>query len=312
MAMTLVQADYYSTDMLRSGIIDTIVKESPLLQRMPFTSVVGNAYAYNRELALPSMAFQQVGGTWTEGTHTVTPKSATLKIVGGDVDVDQFLASTRSDQTDLEATVLEMKAKAFAHHFEYYSVYGNVGDDALSFDGFHAFIDDDATGQDVHSGSGTTGGALSMADLDAMIDLVRPGKPDFLMMTRRTRRNGSAYARTLTSPVNYDVDEFGRRIGFYDGIPILINDHQLDTETIADDAYALPTGGATSSIFAVKLGEDAVHAIHNGPVPTMDDVGLLETKDATRRRLKAYVALVLMGTTKIARLDGITDATWTA
>jgi len=40
------------------------------------------------------------------------PETANLKIMGGDADVDNFLKATRSNIQDLEASVVELKAKA--------------------------------------------------------------------------------------------------------------------------------------------------------------------------------------------------------
>ena len=312
MALTITQADYLSNNDLQRGVAETIVKESPLLARFPWVEVIGNAFSYNRELALPTVGFHPVGDTWTESTPTFTPISVSLKILGGDADVDSFLAKTRRDTNDLEAVTIESKAKAWAHTFEYTAVYGDASANVDEFSGLHRFITGDATAQQVHAGSGSTGAALTLAKLDEMIDLIKPGKPDFLMMTRRTRRGLSAYGRTLTSPVNFSIDEFGHRIEYYDGIPIIINDHQLDTETISSAAYALPTTGATSSVFAVKLGEEYVHGLNSGQLPTIENIGQLETKDATRTRVKGYVALALRSPLAIARLDGISSAAVTA
>ena len=121
-----------------------------------------------------------------ESTPTFTQVQATLKILGGDADVDQYIATTRSNVQDIEAAVLELKAKAVAHEFEDEFVYGDTGVDAKGFDGLHAL---GAGGQQVHQGSGTTPAALSLKKLDEMIDLVRPGKPDFLLMPPHAARH---------------------------------------------------------------------------------------------------------------------------
>ena len=149
--------------------------------------------------------------------------------------------------------------------------------------------------------------ALSLKKLDEAIDLVKPGKPDFLLMTRRTRRGISAFARTLTSPVQYDPGDFGRRVMFYDGIPVFESDFMVDTEAIAAGAFSAKTGGASSTIFAVKVGEGRLAGLSNGGIQ-VEDVGALETKDARRWRVKWYVALALFSTLAIARIDGISNA----
>ena len=81
----------------------------------------------------------------------------TLKILGGDADVDQYVATTRNNVQDIEAAVLELKAKAVAHEFEDEFVYGDTAVDAKGFDGLHKVC---PAGQQVHQGSGSTAAAL--------------------------------------------------------------------------------------------------------------------------------------------------------
>ncbi len=308
MALTLTEAAKLSNDVVQAGVIETIVKESPVLSLLPFIEMVGNALTYNRENTMASAAFMAVGDTWTESTPTFTQVQATLKILGGDADIDQYIATTRNNVQDIEAAVLELKAKAVAHQFEDTFVYGDTSADANSFDGLHKLC---PSGQQVHLGSGTTPAALSLKKIDETIDLVKPGKPDFLLMTRRSRRGISAYARSLTSPVQYEAGDFGRRVMFYDGIPVLESDFMVDTETLASGAYASKTSGASSSIFAVKIGEGQLVGLTNGGIQ-VEDVGALETKDARRWRCKWYVAVALMSAIAVACLDGISSADVTA
>jgi hypothetical protein len=304
MALTLAEAAKLSNDAVLQGVIETTVKESRVLDFLPFVEIAGNALTYNRENAMASAAFFDVGDSWSESTPTFTHVQATLKILGGDADVDQYIATTRSNVQDIEAAVLELKAKAVAHEFEDEFVYGDTAADAKGFDGLHKLC---PAGQQVHQGAGTTPAALSIKKLDETIDAVKPGKPDFLLMTRRSRRGISAYARSLTSPVQYEAGDFGRRVMFYDGIPVFESDFMVDTEAIASGAFSAKTGGASSSIFAVKVGEGRLAGLTNGGIQ-VENVGALETKDARRWRCKWYVSLALFSTLAIARLDGISSA----
>ncbi len=54
MALTLAEAAKLSNDVLLQGVIETIVKDSPVLQRLPFIEIVGNGLTYNREATAPS------------------------------------------------------------------------------------------------------------------------------------------------------------------------------------------------------------------------------------------------------------------
>lgn len=305
MALTLTEAAKLSNDVLKTGVIETIVKESPILRSMPFIEVLGNGLTYNRENAMASAAFYAVGGTWSESTPTFTQLTASLTILGGDADIDNFLAKTRSNVQDLTASVVELKAKAIAHQFEDGFLYGDISVDTNSFDGLHRSI---AAGQQVHQGSGAVPAALSLSNLDAMLDLIRPGKPDIILMSRRTRRGLNKFSRGATAPFAVTYDSFGQRIETYNGVPVAVSDFQVDTETIASGAYTAKTGGASSSVFALKFGEDAVAGIQGTDGIIVDQIGNLETKDARRYRIKWYVNFAIFSTLSVAKVDGISSA----
>lgn len=181
MAITKAQAASLSNDMLSRGVIETIVKDSAILNFLPFMELTGTALTYNREATMPDVAFYQPGDTWTEATPTFTKVNAYLSVLGGDADVDNFLQATYADTNDIEAEVIASRAKAVAHKFSQTFI---TGDGTLnSFTGIRGLT---PAGQTVSSG--TNGGALTLTNLDTMIDLVKPGKPELLLMSKRTRR----------------------------------------------------------------------------------------------------------------------------
>ncbi len=293
MALTLVEASKLSNDTLLSGVIDTIASESPILQRLPFIEIVGNGLTYNRENTAPTADFHDVGDVWTESTPTFIQATATLKILGGDADIDNFLKSTRSNIQDLEAAVVQLKARAVQSLFDDTFINGDDDVDTTSFDG----IDQLATaGQAVTMGA--NGGALTLDKLDELIDKVRGGKPDLLLMSRSRRRSLNILARTSGSFLEADRDEFGNMLQFYDGIPIGLNDYISDTQT---------TGTSTdcSTVYAMQFGEGALSGLTAPGGLTVERVGSLETKDASRIRVKWYAGLALFNTVKLAKLTGV-------
>ena len=61
--------------------------------------------------------------------------------MGGDADIDNFLLATRSNLQDLEAAVVQLKAKAVRQLFEQTFVTGDVTVNAKSFDGLDKLTD---------------------------------------------------------------------------------------------------------------------------------------------------------------------------
>jgi HK97 family phage major capsid protein len=308
MALTLTEAAKLSQDVLLRGVIETIVTESEILKPLPFIDIVGNGLTYNRENTLPSANFYNVGDPWAESTPTFTQHTATLKILGGDADVDEFLRQTRSNIQNLNAIVTELKSKAIARTFEDYFIYGDESAEPKAFDGLHLLV---PSTQKVHAGATTVPAAGSIRKLKQLCRMVIPGNPDYLIMNRTTRDNLADYAERNYSPIRIEKADFGKPVTYFNGVPIICTDYILQTEAIADADYSAKTGGTATSIFAVKLGEKALAGCQNGGVQ-VKDLGDLETKDASRTRIKWYVSMALFSTLALARYDGITDAAWGA
>ncbi|HEY7035088.1 MAG TPA: phage major capsid protein [Thermomicrobiales bacterium] len=293
--MTKAEAAKLTNDLLLRGVIETIVKESQVLALLPFMEVTGTAVTYNREATMPAASFYDVGDTWVEGTPTFTQVQATLKILGGDADVDNFLQATYADPNDIEAEVIRNRAKSVAQKWSDTFFNGDTGVDAKSFDGLTKVLN--GTGQEISAG--TNGAQLTLDMMDQLIDLVLPGKPDAIFCSRRSRRKLSNLRRASGNLLETGVDAFGRRALFYDGIPLLTDDFILDTQTQGT------SGAVCSSIYAVKFGQgDGVMGLEHGGIQ-IDPIGELETKDATRWRIKWYAGVAFFSLLGVARVKGI-------
>ncbi len=304
MALSLTEASKLSNDILLQGVVETIVKDSPVLQYMPFIEITGNGLTYNRENALPDIDFYDVGDTWDESTPTFTQVTANLKIMGGDADVDNFLKATRSNIQDLEAAVVELKAKALTNKFEETFIYGDSSVNTKQFDGLRKIIDTETSGSQVIA-AGASGASLTLGMLDELIDAVKGGKPDMLLMNRRSRRKINALVRASGGMMETDRDKWGNFVQYWDGILIGINDWILDTHVVEDSLETATTGGDCSVIYAVQFGEGALCGLTSPGHLTVEPVGALETKDATRTRIKWYCSMALFSEIKAAALIGV-------
>ena len=306
MALTLVEAEKLSNDVLLQGVIETVIKDSPILQTLPFIQIQGNGLTYTRESVLPSIAFYDVGDTWAESTPTFTQATATLKIMGGDADVDNYLRSTRSNIQDLETAVIEQKAKALRHTFEEYFVYGNSATSSKQFDGVRKLIDT-TTASDHLIAAGAAGATLTLAMVDQLVDAVRGGKPDLLLMSRRSRRKIQTLARAAGNNLQVGQGVLGQQVQLYNGIPVGISDWVLDTHTVSSSVETATTGALCSCIYALRFGEGALCGLSSPEMLQVERVGQLETKDATRHRIKWYTSLALFSSISCAALIGVKD-----
>ncbi|MGD9118095.1 MAG: phage major capsid protein [Dehalococcoidia bacterium] len=306
MALTLEEASKLANDMLLQGVVETIVKDSPVLKQLPFIEIVGNVLTYNQEKTLPSIDFYDVDETWTESTPTFEQKTASLKIMGGDADIDNFLKATRSNIQDLETAVVELKAKALKDKFEETFIYGDTSGSSKQFDGLRKLIDT-TTASDQLIAMGDAGDTLTLGKLDELIDAVKGGKPDLLLMSRRSRRKLNALVRVAGGMIESDRDKWGNFVQLWDGIPIGVNDWILDSHTLSGGVETGTTGGDCSTIYAFQMGEGALCGLTSPGHLTVEPIGSLETKDASRTRIKWYCSLALFSSIKAAALIGVKD-----
>jgi hypothetical protein len=155
--------------------------------------------------------------------------------------------------------------------------------------------------------AGTGGATLTLSMLDQLIDAVKGGKPDMLLMSRRSRRKINALVRASGGMMESNRDAWGNFVQYWDGVPICASDWILDTHVLSGGVETGTTGGACSSIYALQMGEGAVCGLTAPGFVTVEPIGSLETKDASRNRIKWYVSLALFSAIKAAALIGVQD-----
>jgi HK97 family phage major capsid protein len=296
-ALTLAESAKLATDMVLAGVIETIVKEEHVLDELPFIEVVGNNFVYNRLNTEPGISFFNVGDSWTESTPDFTQVSVPLKILGGDADVDNFIQTTRVNVQDVEAAVIQQKAKALARKWADTFINGDIAVDSKSFDGIDKICAGLPAGQTVSMG--TNGATLSLAKLDELIDAVKT-KNIALVMSRRSRRSLQGLVRTSGAVLESRPGAFLEWVQMYNGVPVFINDFISDAKTVGSSTDC-------STIYCLSMGEadqGVVGLTAQGGVQ-VDRIGELESKDATRHRVKWYSAIAVLSALSLARLIGV-------
>lgn len=302
MAVTLAQAAEASKNTLQQGVIETFIDESPILSRLPFMEIDGNAYQYAKESALPGIAFRAVNAAYTESTGAIVNATEGLKIMGGDADVDRFIQQTRSNRMDQVALQTRLKAKAAAIKFTESFFEGDSVADVNSFDGLRVRL----TGAQVIT-AGANGAALTLSMLDDLIAAVIGG-PDVVFINGWAMRKINALVRAAGGSTPEPREEYGRMVHRYAGLPFVEVGTGLDgTTQILGFDETQGSSVITSSIYAVKFGEEEyVSGLTNGGIDVYP-LGELETKPAFRVRIEWYVGLAMFAGTAAARLKGITQ-----
>ena len=305
MALTLLEASKLKTgDVVRDTVVEMFAMSSELLSAGPWMNIPGGSYHYNQEGSLPGVAFRGLNEGYSESTGIINPQIEVLRIGGGDLDVDKALLDMNGEE--LRGTHEMLKIKAMSLYIAKKIVKGDSLADVREFDGLQNRI----RGSQLIAAGATSGGdALSLGKLDELIDAV--DNPTHLIMSKAMRRKMAAAARNTSvgGDIEFDIDDLGRRVTFYNSLPIIIADYDDDGDRIIDFDEANPGGGSAvgTSIYCVSFGDSMLTGLQNGEMQVRD-LGELESKPVFRTRIEWYVGLAALHGRCAARLWGVKDA----
>ena len=143
-SITLPEWMKQETDPLKSGVIETLYTEEPIMQLIPWMTIAGLAYPYNREESLPGVNFRKINEPYTPTTGIVNRLVEVLRPFGSESDCDRALVSAYGNGQRVQR--LESHLKAQAVKFVQMFLYGNspgsragtAYDDIDGFDGMQA------------------------------------------------------------------------------------------------------------------------------------------------------------------------------
>lgn len=301
MALTLLEAaKINSGDVFKAGVLAKFAESSEILRVLGFLGINGNSLKYNVEETLPGIGFRGVNGSYTESTGIINPKTESLVIAGGDLDVDKFIVDTMgaSQRTVHEA----MKIKALSLAWTKTFIKGDSETNPLEFDGLQKRLQGDSV-----IANHATGAGLSLAKLDEAIDAVDGANAILMSKAMRRRLTVAARTQSVGGNITYTIDQFGRQVAMYNDLPILI----VDKDNENNDILGFSEANSTTSIYVVAFGDGQVQGLENGGM-SVRDMGELETKPSLRTRIEWYSGFGVFAPRSAARLKNITDAAVTA
>lgn len=308
MALTLIEAAKIALgrdEVHKATIMELYARGSDVLAYLPFETIAGNSLSFVREKTLPSAGFRGVNEGYTEETGTTEKVVESLAIAGGDLDVDKFLVDTGgADQRSIQEA---MKVKALSLSLAKTVIKGDVITNPKAFDGLQVRC----TGTQLLAAQVLRPGAvaLSLTRLDNLIDLV--DEPSHLMMNPALRRRLSAAARlnTVGGYITYELDAFGRRVTYYNDLPILIADKDENNSDIMPFTEAnvnVTTGSTSCSIYCVSLNDTGVVGLQSDDMDVRD-LGEQDAKPVFRTRIEWYMTLGILRPRSVARLWSLGD-----
>lgn len=270
MAVTLAQAKLNVTDDLQLGIIDEFAKSSFIMNNIPFADVVspvgGGAtltYGYTRLITQPTAAFRAVNSEYTPSEVQKQRYTTDLKVFGGSFEVDRIIADMGgiADEVALQSS---QKVKAASALFSDTIINGNSSTDANVFDGLDVALTGSATeinaaGTAIDLSTSANVTANYMVFLDALDEFLGEldGTPDVLLVNSKMAAKLRAVARRA-SMYQTTKDNYGRQVEMYGNIPFV----DVGAKAGSNNPIIATDGSAgTTSIYAVRFGMDAFHAI---------------------------------------------------
>jgi hypothetical protein len=295
--LTVTEWEKLNPTPLSSGVVEIFARENPVLAAMPFQNIAGNSYRYNIEQTLPGVAFRDIGEGYTESTGVINPATEALRILGGDSDYDTAQIAMGIGGNDTRAVHDAMKSKALSLTWLDTFFHGDNTANPKEFDGRANRL----TGNQVMY-AGVNGAQLTMDLLDDLIDAVN-GEPSVLLCAKPVRRAITKLARN-SSNLTWTVDQFGRQIAVYAGVPIGIIEEGVDGNAILGFDETRGTSDVTGSIYAARFGPDMLSGIQTAAI-SVRDLGEIDAKPALRTRIEWFSGMVLKHPRCAARLAGV-------
>lgn len=298
-SITLAQAKLLGLDDLGSGVAESIVTVNPIYDVLPFNTTVGNAYVFNRELAMGDVQVLGIDGTITaKAQATVAQKTQALTTIIGDAEINGLIRAQgvgANAGNDPVAYAIASKAKAVGMEFQRLMALGDSST-ANEFDGLVKLINSsDFSAQKLATA------ALSFDYLDMLLGSVKSKgtQVDFIMGNLKVENKLKALARALNGGVLEYVTMGGSRVFMYGGVPFYRNDYFTATD---QDGV---TAGDQEYIFAGNFDDGSRKVGIAGVVPTaggiqVQPIGASETKDNDIYRIKMYSTFAAHSTLGLA------------
>lgn len=310
----LLTALKWGRDLKSKGWIQTIISGVPMLQRLPHKRIAGRVWQQELEGTLPNVQFRNVNDTYDPSYGENDYSWWGTGILGGElkVDIAELRSGVVEDAAEFRADQYNKHAKSAQMRYSFEAINGtgaNKGFKGLAqlvADGYGTFYD---PGSD---------GPLSFDNLDTSLLSMENGDPDILLMNKELALRFSLRARSFSSGftlIDQGTDALGRPVKRYNGLDfgIIRRGRNSAGATVqimpfTELSQAL-TGGTTSSIYAVRLADDAVTGLlgNNG---SMYMKNLQESTEGPYEigRLEFYPGLASFDPTGLIRYGRITNA----
>jgi len=310
----LSEASKLGFDDLQSGVAETIATANGLLGILPFNTVSGNSYAYNREKTAGNVASLAIGGSTALVKTQATFDKITVPLTSiiGDAEVNGLILAQgvgANNGTDPFAQAIMSKAKQIGREYMRQVAIGSAAAPALlnvsglaneeEFDGIATLM---ATAPFAGQVVAANDSPLSFDLLDEMLFKVLSGDPAFIMAHSAGIRKILSLLRGAGGVTYMDIA--GVQVPMYNGVPLIRNDFlTADTSATAGTQVNIYTGsfddGTGTGGIAGLIPEGTAGVKVGAPQEA-------EAGDYMIRRVKMYGSFAIHSVLSVAALTKVT------
>lgn len=311
--ITLLEASKLGLNDLAAGVAEEVVTADQFFRHLPFNTVFGNAYTYNREGTPGNVASLAIGAATSsvKTQATYSQVSVPLTSIIGDAEVNDLLIAQGvggNAGNDLVAQVIASKAKQVGREYSRQIAVGNAsapgqsvsGDtNGQEFDGIATVLATAAFSSQVKD---LAGEELTAEDLDELIDAIHVGRADFIVANSAAIRKIRAILRASGGVTMEEVG--GYQYQTYNGIPFYRNDYFPVTAGTGGDPDTANIYAGAWDDGSRQYGLAGIMAA-NGYGLNVVPVGEAENGDYGIWRVKMYGSFAIHSTKSVAVLKNV-------
>jgi hypothetical protein len=283
-----------------------MIANSTVLEFAEFYSIVGNADNTRKAATATGGQFRAINSDFPNNVVDAQFANPVLKIFGDKVQVDRAHERRGADIASVRATELLNFADNLGLQFQYY--FFNGAQSGTQFNGLKAIIPNGqkitaaTNGLDVPLGNSDTAKSKQQKFLELLNQLIEivKGGAQVLYMNSYALSRLTSIAREY---IQYQVNEFGKPVPYYNGIPVRNAGYDKDGNLVIPMNETVGTSNDCTSVYAVRFGEKTDLSIATNVGVEVKDLGLVENFYVHSVELDACP--VLLNNKAVARLEGI-------
>jgi hypothetical protein len=281
--MALTIADYAKQEVqpLKKYILENLLRYSDLMSLIPMKKVESGSVVVTRWNELPSVAYRQINGTYTESTGSLEQVTEGVYGLGGEIKHDRYFDLVKNHIEDPTKTHTEMKLKALAFAFNDNLINGDHVINANAPEGINKRLASYLPSRQSISIGTALDITASAANMHKLVDYMhegvelaglrsaptvkvkkgdkQPAKTGAILVNRAFYLGFGRVLRRL-GLLSTTQDSYGRVFESFNGVPLIDVGLKGDKST----EIILNTYGASSNetrVFFVRFGEDAFTGI---------------------------------------------------